>query len=163
MSADTPVTSMCLTRGGRPAFVVNVEVFLERDGRWLLIRRGRREAHAPGTLAGVGGKVEVDGAGLDVLEETARREVAEEIGVDITGAGLSYVESGFFVTDDGDPVVNVVFRATMPPHAQPVAASPEEVEEFLWLTTAEAEGDPDCPPWTSRSLRRATARAGTPA
>ncbi|GGO13260.1 NUDIX hydrolase [Microbispora bryophytorum] len=163
MSADAPVMSECLTRGGRPAFVVNVEVFLERDGRWLLIRRGRRQAHAPGMLAGVGGKVEPDGAGLDVLEETARREVAEEIGVDITGTALSYVESGFFVTDDGDPVVNVVFRATMPPHAQPVAASAEEVEGFLWLTAAEAQGDPDCPPWISRSLRRAAAQPGTPA
>lgn len=111
MSADAPARPACLTRGGRPAFVVNVEVFLERDGRWLLIRRGRQEAHAPGTLAGVGGKVETEGAGLDVLEETARREVAEEIGVDLTAAPLSYVESGFFVTDDGDPVVNVVFRA----------------------------------------------------
>ncbi|MEU8172663.1 NUDIX domain-containing protein [Microbispora hainanensis] len=162
MSADAPATPVCLTRGGRPAFVVNVEVFLERDGRWLLIRRGRQEAHAPGTLAGVGGKVETDGAGLDVLEETARREVAEEIGVDLTGARLSYVESGFFVTDDGDPVVNVVFRAAMPPHAQPVAASAEEVEEIVWLTAAEAQGDPGCPPWTSRSLRRAAAQSGTP-
>ncbi|MEV7965135.1 hypothetical protein AB0O34_04040 [Sphaerisporangium sp. NPDC088356] len=30
----------CATRAGRAAFVVNVEVFLHRDGRWLLIRRG---------------------------------------------------------------------------------------------------------------------------
>ncbi|GIH60533.1 hypothetical protein [Microbispora siamensis] len=86
MSADAPVTPVCLTRGGRPAFVVNVEVFLERDGRWLLIRRGAKEAHAPGMLAGVGGKVEADG---------------------------------------------------------------------------EAEGDPHCPPWISRSLRRATAQIST--
>lgn len=63
----------CVTRGGRPAFVVNVEVFLERDGRWLLIRRGDQEAHAPGVLSGVGGKVEADGVGAAVLEETAGR------------------------------------------------------------------------------------------
>ncbi|WP_214415090.1 hypothetical protein [Sphaerisporangium fuscum] len=56
--------------------MVNVEVFLERDGRRLLIRRGSGEAHAAGLLAGVGGKAETDGAGIDVLEETARREVA---------------------------------------------------------------------------------------
>ncbi|MEU4834581.1 NUDIX domain-containing protein [Streptosporangium sp. NPDC023615] len=146
----------CITRGGRPAFVVNVEVFLNRDGRWLLIRRGAREAHAPGTLAGVGGKVEPEGAGADALEETARREVMEEVGVDLTGTELTYVESGFFVTDDGDPVINVVFSGRIPAHVQPVAASAEEVAGIVWLTTAEAEADPDCPPWILRPLRRMT-------
>jgi hypothetical protein len=46
-----------------PRFVVNVEVFLHPGDRWLLIRRGDPEAHAPGTLAGVGGKVEAPGLG----------------------------------------------------------------------------------------------------
>ncbi|WP_336216372.1 NUDIX domain-containing protein [Nonomuraea sp. LPB2021202275-12-8] len=155
MSTPTPGLAACLTQGGRPAFVVNVEVFLERDGRWLLIQRGSGETHAAGVLAGVGGKVETDGAGVDVLEETARREVAEEIGVDMTGVELAYVESGFFVTDDGDPVINVVFRGRMPAHAEPVAALPHEVAGFAWFTAAEAETDANCPPWIARSLRRA--------
>ncbi|MFD1939970.1 NUDIX hydrolase [Nonomuraea mangrovi] len=146
------------TRAGRLAFVVNVEVFLEREGRWLLIRRGEKESHAPGVLAGVGGKVEIDvqtrGAGLDVLEETARREVAEEIGVDVDGAGLTYVESAFFVTDDGDPVINVAFTGPMPDEARPSAASPDEVAGLVWTTAAEAEADPACPPWITRILRR---------
>ena len=155
MSIHPAGMSSCVTQGGRSAYVVNVEVLLERDGRWLLIQRGSAEAHAPGVLAGVGGKVEVDGVGVDVLEETARREVAEEIGVDISGVELVYVESGFFVTDDGDPVINVVLRGGLPAHAQPVAASAEEVAGFVWLTAAEAEACGDCPPWISRSLRRA--------
>jgi 8-oxo-dGTP diphosphatase len=135
--------------------VVNVEVFLERAGRWLLIRRGAGEAHAPGALSGVGGKVEADGAGADVLEETARREVAEEIGVDLAGVRLAYAGSEFFVTDDGDPVVNVVFRGALPDGAEPVVASADEVAGFVWRTLAEAEEDPGCPPWISQSLRRA--------
>jgi 8-oxo-dGTP diphosphatase len=163
MSTPTSSTPVSTTKGGRPAFVVNVEVFLQRDGRWLLIERGKQEAHAPGTLAGVGGKVEVNGAGVDVLEATARREVAEEIGVDIMGVELSYVESGFFATDDGDPVINVVFRAEMPPHAQPMAASAEEVEGLVWLTAHEAEVNPNCPPWVLRSLRRAASQSRTSA
>ena len=51
--------------------------------------------------------------------------MAEEIGVDMTGVELAYMESGFFVTDDGDPVINVAFRGQMPAHAKPVAASPQ--------------------------------------
>ncbi|WP_049557121.1 NUDIX hydrolase [Nonomuraea sp. SBT364] len=140
-----------ITANGRPAFVVNVEVFLRRDGRWLLIRRGAAEEHAPGTLAGVGGKVETDGAGERVLEETARREVKEEIGVDV--GELTYGSSSFFVTDDGDPVVNVVFRAELPGGAEPVAVSPDEVAGFVWVTLDEAEADPGCPPWVLRGLR----------
>lgn len=146
---------MTITANGRPAFVLNVEVFLHRDGRWLLIRRGDGESHAAGTLAGVGGKAEPGGAGPRILEETARREVAEEIGVDLTGVPLTYVSSTYFVTDDGDPVVNVVFSAPMPPGASPTAASPDEVAGFTWLTLKEAETDPGCPPWILDYLREA--------
>lgn len=147
-----------ITRAGRPAFVVNVEVFLEREGRWLLIKRGEQESHAPGVLGGVGGKVEIEiqagAAGLDVLEETARREVAEEIGVDVADVELTYVESAFFVTDDGDPVINVAFTGLMPADARPSAASPHEVAGLVWVSLAEAEADPNCPPWIMRILRR---------
>lgn len=79
----------CVTTGGRPAFVVNVEVFLHRDDRWLLIERGAEESHAPGALGGVGGKVEPPGADRPgVIEDTARREVLEEIGVDLDGVAF---------------------------------------------------------------------------
>lgn len=147
----------CLTPGGRPAFVVNVEVFLHRDGRWVLIRRSEREAHAAGLLSGVGGKVDHGGgpAAADVLEQTGRREVAEEIGVDLTGVPLAYVESTLFTSDDGDPVVNVVFAAELPAGAEPHPAAPDEVAEVLHLTFAEADADPDLPPWIRRSLRLA--------
>ncbi|MFF5204662.1 NUDIX domain-containing protein [Streptosporangium sp. NPDC000396] len=152
-------TTVRATGTGRPAFVVNVEVFLEREGRWLLIQRGAGEEHAPGALGGVGGVVELDGADIDVLEETARREVAEEIGVDLSGVTLSYVESAFFVTDDGDPTINMVFAARLPVDGQPGAVSPTEVAALVWMTADEAEGAADCPPWIRRSLRRAAAQS----
>ena len=151
--------SACLTARGRPAFVVNVEVYLHRDGRWLLIRRGAREAHAPGLIGGVGGKAEPGDAGPGVLEQIARREVAEEVAVDLTGVELAYVASASFVTDDGDPVINVVFSGAMPTGTQPVAVSTDEVAELLWLSPGEAESNPDCPPWVVRDLRAAAAAA----
>ncbi|NUO56778.1 MAG: NUDIX domain-containing protein, partial [Hamadaea sp.] len=141
---------MATTQAGRPAYVVNVEVVLHRDGRWLLIRRGN-EGHAAGTLAGPGGKVETDGFLPGVLEATGRREVLEEIGLDLDGVPMAYVGNSLFVSDDGDTVVNVVFAAEVPPGAEPYAASPEEVAEILWLTTEEALAHPACPPWTRRT------------
>ncbi|GAB4049968.1 NUDIX hydrolase [Catellatospora paridis] len=150
-----------LTPGGRPAFVVNVEVHLHRDGRWLLIRRSEREARAAGLLSGVGGKVDLPVGPVipDILEQTARREVAEEINVDLTGVPLTYVESSLFTADGGDLVVNVVFAAALPADAEPVPASPDEVADIVHLTFAEADADPNLPPWIRRSLRLAVTAA----
>jgi hypothetical protein len=54
-------------------FVVNVEVFLRRGDRCLLIRRGEGMSNAAGMLAGVGGKAEVSEVNRDaILDETAR-------------------------------------------------------------------------------------------
>ena len=37
-----------------------------------------------------------------MLEETARRELLEETGLDLTGVPLTYLESEFFVTGGGE-------------------------------------------------------------
>ncbi len=149
---------MTFTATGRPAYVVNVSVLLRRHGRWLLIRRGAGESHAPGLLGDVGGKVDSRAAAEpDILESTARREVLEEVGLDLTGVPLRFAESALFTTDDGDPVVNVLFAADLPDGPQPHVAAPDEVAEFAWLTVAEAVARPDCPPWTWRMLQAASA------
>ncbi len=75
--------------------------------------------------------------------------------MDLTGVELAYVSNSYFVTDNGDPVVNVVLAGAMPAGAEPRVAAPDEVAGIVWLALAEAESDPDCPPWTVRSLRRA--------
>jgi 8-oxo-dGTP diphosphatase len=137
----------------RPTYVVNVEVAIVRDGRYLLIVRGAGEAHAPGTLSLPGGKVEGVGQIADVLEETARREAAEEVGLALTGP-LAYVRSTTFVTDDGDPVVNIVFLASGAVGGA-VAHEPDEVAGIVWLTPAEVAADPQTPSWTALSVARA--------
>jgi 8-oxo-dGTP diphosphatase len=136
-------------------FIVNVCVALRRGGQWMLIVRHPDLPHAGGTLSVPGGKVEGEGLGSDVLEETARREVAEEVGVDLKGTGLRYAESGFFVSDTGQRVVNVVFAAELPEGAAPCPAAPLEVSEVRWLSAEEARAQ--CPPWTVRHIERAEA------
>jgi 8-oxo-dGTP pyrophosphatase MutT (NUDIX family) len=46
----------------------------------------------------------------DILESTARREVLEEVGLDLTGVPLRFAEIALFTTDDGDPVVRCSSR-----------------------------------------------------
>jgi ADP-ribose pyrophosphatase YjhB (NUDIX family) len=135
-----------------PRYVVNVEAAIYRGDRWLLVRRSEQEVHAGGTLSLIGGKVEDAVVADAVLEDTLRREVREEVGVEVEAA-IHYTESKSFFADDGDPVVDVVFTCR---HAagEPRALDPAEVAAVHWMT-AEVEAHPDAPPWTRRSVQLA--------
>jgi 8-oxo-dGTP diphosphatase len=134
-------------------YVVNVEAALVRDDRYLLIVRGANESHAPGMLALPGGKVEHAGDIVGILEATLRRELHEEVGVEIED-DLVYVDSTAFVADDGAQVIDVVFLCRhRAGDARPVAS--EEVAHVMWMTAAEVLADPLTPPWTRRSIEMA--------
>ena len=77
----------------------------------------------PGRLGLIGGHVEDDDPATDVLEGTARRELIEETGVDLTGVPLRYVASELFSAGEDDLQVTVTFVADAPPGAEPSARS----------------------------------------
>nr|WP_269458033.1 NUDIX hydrolase [Microlunatus sagamiharensis] len=133
---------------------------MHRDGRWLLTVRGADVDDAAGQLGLVGGHVEHPEAGSGVLEATARREASEEVGLDLGGVALTYLESEFFTTDAGAGQVSVAFVAAAPADAEPRAADPAEVAAVGWWTPDEAASDRRCPPWLPGLLGRAAARAG---
>ena len=97
-----------------------------------------------------------DGSG--VLEATARREAAEEVGLDLDEVALTYLESAFFTTDAGQGQVSVAFVAHAPADAEPRPADPAEVAAVGWWSADEAAADPRCPPWLPDLLRRADVR-----
>lgn len=51
-------------------FIVNVEGAICKDDKWLVIKRSSKEEHAGGTLSLVGGKVDVEGNTIHILERT---------------------------------------------------------------------------------------------
>jgi 8-oxo-dGTP pyrophosphatase MutT (NUDIX family) len=112
-------------------FVVNVEGAIEKDGRYLMIVRGPNVAHAPGALSFPGGKVEPDDGPADALESTLRREIREEVGVEI-GDQVTYVDSRRFDTDDGMQALNVTFLCRY--RSGTPSADPGEVESVRWMT-----------------------------
>lgn len=136
-------------------FIVNTEVAIYRDGRYLLGRRSEKEDHAPGGLALIGGKVEVEGASSDILERTIAREVEEEVGLVIEGRPR-YVHSTSFVTDQGEPVVNVIFLCEEF-SGEPYAVSADEVAAVYWMTPEEVYGNPDAADYLKDYIRRAEA------
>lgn len=133
-------------------YIVNVEVIICREGQYLTVIRSENEVHAPGALSFPGGKVEDAGITQDILEETARREAEEEVGV--TVSELAYVESKSFRADDGNQVIDIVFLARYL-SGEPTPGDPDEVESLTWMTAEEIRQHPRSPDWTVDSITRA--------
>ncbi len=89
-----------------------------------------------------------------MLEATARREVAEEVGLDLSGVPLTYLESEFFITDGGERQITVTFSAPAPSGDEPYVNAPDELAEVGWWTLNDLEADPRCPPWLPALIRR---------
>ncbi|WP_053367976.1 NUDIX hydrolase [Bacillus sp. FJAT-27245] len=138
-------------------FIVNVEGAINKGGKWLLIKRSEKEEHAGGTLSLVGGKVEKEGASIDILEKTLHREIAEEVGVEVDN--LRYVTSTSFVTDNGLAVVNIVFLCDYK-SGEAFAKCPDEVDEIVWMTTQDIAGHPNIPMYLKDYVRLADKLVG---
>ncbi len=137
-------------------FIVNVETFLVRNGRYLLAVRSDLEDHAPGTLTAPGGVVDWNGPEQNVIEATAARELAEEVGMEAIHPFV-YVESHTFEDGAGHRVVDIVLLARAA-DGEAAALQPEEVADVCWMTAEEVTVDPQAPPWTRESIRRAEGR-----
>ncbi|HET9303117.1 MAG TPA: NUDIX domain-containing protein [Propionibacteriaceae bacterium] len=139
-------------------YAVTVCVLIRRGNTWLLVLRAPGVAYAPNMIGMIGGHVDVTGPEAGVLEATARREVAEEVGLDLSQVPLTYLESEFFITSGGERQITVTFTAPAPPGDEAYVNAPAELAEVGWWTLDDLEADPRCPPWLPDLLRRAGAR-----
>jgi len=136
-------------------FIVNVEGAVFRRDKWLIIKRSEKEEYAPGTLALVGGKLELpeeDGF-EDIAEETLRREIEEEVGIKVEER-MDYLESKVFFTDDGQPVFDLVFLCRHK-SGEAYPRDLEEVEEVFWQTAKCILENSRAPEYLKRSLSKA--------
>ena len=133
-------------------FIVNVEGAIYKNEKWLLIRRSEKEEHAGGVLSLVGGKVEEEGTSSDILERTLKREITEEVGIEVSN--LRYVNSSSFVTDSGINVVDIVFLCD---HESGVAfaKSPDEVDDVIWMTTQQILNNSNLPIYLKENIKLA--------
>lgn len=131
-------------------FIVNVEATIRKKERYLIIKRSEKEEHAGGLLSLVGGKVELEGNIYDILEKTVKREIFEEVNVEVKDE-FQYVNSSSFVTDQGDAVVNVVFLCKYK-EGEAYPKSEEEVDSVYWLTAEEILAHPNAPEYLKESI-----------
>ncbi|HEY5821866.1 MAG TPA: NUDIX domain-containing protein [Propionibacteriaceae bacterium] len=135
------------------AYAITACVLLHRaPDEWLLSVRAPGVRFAPDTIGLIGGHLEP--SDID-LEATARREFAEETGVDLSDVALRYLESALL--DGEEPQLTVTFVAAAPDDVRPRLGAPEELAEVGWWTRTAAAADPRCPPWLLPLLDRAQA------
>lgn len=133
-----------------PKYAVNVDVAVRREPpetgpEYLFIVRGEDEVHAPGTLSFPGGTLEADPGEAGVVTGTARRELREEVGVELTDSEI--VTSTTFELDSDHPCLNLVVTAEYD-GGEAHVADPEEVGAVEWRTAEDVLGADETPPWT---------------
>ena len=114
-----------------PAPVFGVSVLVVRDGRVLVVRRGR--APMKGLWALPGGRVEAG----ESLEDAATREVHEETGLEV--ANLSPLETFSITADTGVHYRLSVFRGDAAPGE---AVAGDDAAELRWLSPEAAAALP---------------------
>ncbi|WP_352420226.1 NUDIX domain-containing protein [Proteiniborus sp.] len=133
--------------------VINVVGAIYRDHKWLMIKRSEKEEYAPGIIAMVGGKVENEGEEYNIFENTLRREVMEEVGIELS-EDMQYVDSIGFISKKWGPVIDVIFLCKIE-KGEPYCASPNEVGEVYWMTTKEILENIEIPHWVKSCIKKA--------
>ena len=125
---------------------VAITVILVKDNKYLITRRSPNKKRFPGMWTVPGGKLEAsDYLALpkdtehywyNVLEQTLRREVKEEVGIDIDN--IEYVTSLATVHADGSP--SLVISCMADYASGDIKLQAEENDQFAWVSLQEAKG-----------------------
>jgi 8-oxo-dGTP diphosphatase len=124
---------------------VAITAIIVKDGKYLVTRRAMSKKRWPGKWTVPGGKLEVSdytswpkdthGYWYNVLEKTLRREVKEEVGLEIKD--IVYVTSLATVHEDKAPSLVISCMADW--LSGEVALQEEECDQFAWVTLEEAK------------------------
>jgi ADP-ribose pyrophosphatase YjhB (NUDIX family) len=121
------------TKDNAQFHIVAVKAWVKKGDKYLLARRGMNEVHMPGVWSIPGGKVDECGETVNILQDTLKREVLEEVGLEITDE-IDLVFNNTFKRSDGASVVGLTFLC----HWKSGEAKPlEDTSEVKWFTLAE--------------------------
>lgn len=130
--------------------ITTAAVIYDPQKGFLLGKRSQKEDTVPGLWSLPAGKLETGGPAHDVLENNLRKEIREEIGVEV--ADLKYFDSHMWT--DKDPYKITIVFTTQIASSEPKAMDPEEVSEVRWFKLDEIE-KLTLPPHVLRVLQKA--------
>lgn len=114
--------------------LVLVNAVVEKDGKILVSQRSWEETHEPGKWTIPGGKVErTKGDVWNVIEETLKKEVMEETGVEIEDHA-ELLTNNTFIRSTGQHVVALIFLCHW---KSGEAKSLEDTIDIRWISEEE--------------------------
>lgn len=124
---------------------VAITAIIIKEGKYLITRRSKSKRRFPGMWTVPGGKLDTcDYTTLDkdtksywynVLERTLRREVLEEVGLEIDN--INYLTSLATIHPGSNP--SLVISCTADYVSGEIKLQEEETDDFVWVTLAEAK------------------------
>lgn len=124
---------------------VAITAIVVKDGKYLITQRSKEKKRFPGMWVVPGGRLETsDYINLpkdtehywyNVLEKTLKREVKEEVGIDIEN--IEYVTSLARVHEDGAP--SLVISCIADFVSGDIVLQNSETENFAWVSLEEAK------------------------
>lgn len=124
---------------------VAITAIIVKDNKYLIVRRSPNKKRFPGMWTVPGGKMETSDYlklpkdtefyWYNVLERTLRREIKEEVGIDLDN--IEYVTSLATVHADGSPSLVISCAADYASGESKLQA--EENDQFAWVNLEEAK------------------------
>ncbi|MDD4761835.1 MAG: NUDIX domain-containing protein [Candidatus Pacebacteria bacterium] len=124
---------------------VAITAIIIKDGKYLITRRSPNKKRFPGMWTVPGGKMETNDYlklpkdtefyWYNVLERTLRREIKEEVGIEINN--IEYVTSLATVHSDGSP--SLVISCAADYVSGEIKLQVEENDQFAWVSLEETE------------------------
>lgn len=117
-----------------PMHIVAVCGLIQKGDKYLVAKRASNDSQAGGQWSIPGGKQEFE-LGDDIIEETLKREVMEEVGLEIDEQ-VVYLSSQGFTHSTKRHVVMLYFLCK---YKAGIAKPLEDQEEIRWVTHGELE------------------------
>ena len=124
---------------------VVITAIIVKEGKYLITRRSKNKKRFPGKWTVPGGHLEVDDYinlpkdtkeyWYNVLERVLKREVKEEVGINIKN--IEYVTSLSTIHDDGSP--SLVVSCTADFASGDIKLQKEETDKYAWVSLTEAK------------------------
>ncbi|MFN7038213.1 MAG: NUDIX domain-containing protein [Alphaproteobacteria bacterium] len=134
--------------------IINVvECAIEYNNKLLIIKRPLN-VHAAGVLAFPGGKVEEEDLlnRYDVLRAAVKREIFEEVGLDLEDQ-IDYITTNYFVDDYGNNILDSLFYCKLEKTYLNIVASEREVVEYYWMGMEEIMNNVNSPDWLKEYVK----------
>jgi 8-oxo-dGTP pyrophosphatase MutT (NUDIX family) len=117
--------------------IVVVTGVIEKNGKFLIAQRSFDESHMPGWWSIPGGKVERTNSEVrGILEATLKRELMEEVGVEIEDSP-KLISDSTFLRSTGDHVIWLVFHCFW---KSGEAKALDECIDVAWVGSRELQG-----------------------